>query len=228
MLMDLIQGGFDRYMLMATVLSIPTIIIALCFHESAHGWVAYKMGDSTARNFGRITMNPAKHFDPMGFLCMLCFGFGWAKPVPINSRNFRNPKWGMVITALAGPVSNLLLALGGMLIFQTASMFLTNSVFSMVIWYFLYYFCYLNIYLAVFNLLPVPPFDGSRIFLAFLPSKAYFAVMKYERVILIVILVLLWTGVISLPFGWLTNKIFEGFAWLTSQPVNLVAGLINR
>ena len=228
MLMDLIQGGFDRYMLMATVLSIPTIIIALCFHESAHGWVAYKMGDSTARNFGRITMNPAKHFDPMGFLCMLCFGFGWAKPVPINSRNFRNPKWGMVITALAGPVSNLLLALGGMLIFQTASIFLTNSVFSMVIWYFLYYFCYLNIYLAVFNLLPVPPFDGSRIFLAFLPSKAYFAVMKYERVILIVILVLLWTGVISLPFGWLTNKIFEGFAWLTSQPVNLVAGLINR
>ncbi|MBR6426378.1 MAG: site-2 protease family protein [Clostridia bacterium] len=226
--MDLIQGGFDRYMLMATVLSIPTIIIALCFHESAHGWVAYKMGDSTARNFGRITMNPAKHFDPMGFLCMLCFGFGWAKPVPINSRNFRNPKWGMVITALAGPVSNLLLALGGMLIFQTASMFLTNSVFSMVIWYFLYYFCYLNIYLAVFNLLPVPPFDGSRIFLAFLPSKAYFAVMKYERVILIVILVLLWTGVISLPFGWLTNKIFEGFAWLTSQPVNLVADLINR
>ncbi len=228
MLMNLIRGGFDRYMLMATVLSIPTIIIALCFHESAHGWVAYKMGDSTARNFGRITMNPAKHFDPMGFLCMLCFGFGWAKPVPINSRNFRNPKWGMVITALAGPVSNLLLALGGMLIFQTASVFLTNSVFSMVIWYFLYYFCYLNIYLAVFNLLPVPPFDGSRIFLAFLPSKAYFAVMKYERVILIVILVLLWTGVISLPFGWLTDKIFEGFAWLTSQPVNLVAGLINR
>ncbi len=228
MLMDLIQGGLNRYMLMATVLSIPTIIIALCFHESAHGWVAYKMGDSTARNFGRITMNPAKHFDPMGFLCMLCFGFGWAKPVPINSRNFRNPKWGMVITALAGPVSNLLLALGGMLIFQTASVFLTNSVFSMVIWYFLYYFCYLNIYLAVFNLLPVPPFDGSRIFLAFLPSKAYFAVMKYERVILIVILVLLWTGVISLPFGWLTDKIFEGFAWLTSQPVNLVAGLINR
>ncbi|MBO4770110.1 MAG: site-2 protease family protein [Clostridia bacterium] len=226
--MDLIQGGFNRYMLMATVLSIPTIIIALCFHESAHGWIAYKMGDSTARNFGRITMNPVKHFDLMGFLCMLFFGFGWAKPVPVNSRNFRNPKWGMVFTALAGPVSNLLLALGGMLIFQTANLFLTESVFSMVIWYFLYYFCFLNIYLAVFNLLPVPPFDGSRIFFAFLPSKAYFAIMKYERVILIVVLILLWTGIISLPFGWLADRIFEGFAWLTSHPANLISSLINK
>ena len=94
MLFSLINSGFSRYMIIATLLSIPTVIIALCFHESAHGWVAYKMGDSTARNFGRITMNPVKHFDLLGFLCMFMFGFGWAKPVPINTRNFRNPKWG--------------------------------------------------------------------------------------------------------------------------------------
>lgn len=170
------------------VMRLVIVLIALTFHEVAHGYVAFKLGDPTAKMTGRLSLNPLVHLNPVGFLCMLIFGFGWAKPVPIYARNFKNPKRGMAITALAGPVSNLLLALFatlissvlGSLTFQSE-----NLVFRIASAAYLFFqlMAILNISLAIFNLIPVPPLDGSRILTLVLPPKAYFAFMRYEQYI---------------------------------------------
>lgn len=198
------------------VLTLPIILLALSVHETAHGYIAYKLGDPTANSLGRLSLNPAKHIDPLGFICMLVFHFGWAKPVPINSRYFKKPRRDMALTALAGPLSNVLLSIIFALLLRieiqlTTSFFETDvyNAFYMLLYgtvaevssgfkimailaYMLYMGVVLNISLAVFNLIPIPPFDGSRIFNVFLPTKLYFKVMKYEKYIMIVILLLLW------------------------------------
>ena len=220
MLFTILQGGSLADILIELILILPVIMFALSLHETAHGYAAYKCGDMTAYHMGRLTLNPLRHLDPVGFLCMLVFGFGWAKPVPINTRNFTNPKRGMAISAAAGPLSNLLLglisaalygvfaALGAYLSYRSGSAFLTTAVgWTAVI-------CelsaYLNLVFAVFNLLPIPPFDGSRLAFAFLPPKAYFGMMKYERQImfgiLITLLVLSYLFDFS-PFGWVASKL---------------------
>lgn len=111
MLLDILSGGDIRSIIISLVFSMPIILLALSLHETAHGYVAYKCGDNTAYNLGRLTLNPLKHIDPIGFLCMLVLGFGWAKPVPINTRNFRNPKRGMALSALAGPLANAIMGM---------------------------------------------------------------------------------------------------------------------
>ena len=200
--------------------SIPCILIALTVHEVAHGWMAYKLGDPTAKAMGRLTLNPLKHLDPIGALCMLFFHFGWAKPVPIDSRYFKKPKRDVALTALAGPVSNILMAFLGILLYSilraifvqvgVASSF--GATVQQLVLYLLFYFYYLNLSLAVFNFLPVPPLDGSRIFLVFLPQKYYFGIMKYERYIQLALLLCLWLGfldgVLSTLVGWLASGMF--------------------
>ena len=171
----------------------PTVLIALSFHECAHAFVAYKLGDPTAKYLGRLTLNPIKHFDPIGALCMLICHFGWAKAVPVNMMNFKNPKRGMALTALAGPATNLILGFSGAILYSLCRNILP-SVYDSQFTYalasalltFLFYFGYLNIFLAIFNLLPVPPFDGSRILGAFLSDRHYIKLMSYERIIGIV------------------------------------------
>lgn len=232
MLLDILAGGDIRDILISLLLSLPIIMLALSLHETAHGYVAWKCGDNTAYNLGRLTLNPLKHLDPVGFLCMLVFGFGWAKPVPINTRNFRNPKRGMALSALAGPLANGILgaisaALFGL--FQAWSIYLTYTVdnvfivncVSIATEFFLMSALY-NFLFMVFNLIPIPPFDGSRIALIFLPPKAYFGIMRYEREIMFGLLIALM--VLSnfgfSPFSWAANKltvligtpVFEG-AW---------------
>ncbi|MBE6652091.1 MAG: site-2 protease family protein [Ruminococcaceae bacterium] len=179
------------------LLSMPVMLMALSVHESAHGYAAYKLGDPTARNLGRITLNPVKHFDLFGFLSMLVFHIGWAKPVPINARYFKKPRRDMAITGAAGPLSNVCLALIHLAILRIVMIFITNAVLGgritselwmivlSLIVYLLYMGVIMNIVLAIFNLIPIPPFDGSRIFYAFLPPKWYFGVMKYEQYIMI-------------------------------------------
>ena len=179
------------------LLALPVTVMALSAHESAHGYTAYKLGDPTARSLGRITLNPVKHFDLFGFLSMLVFHIGWAKPVPINARYFKNPRRDFAIVGAAGPLSNVALALIHLLILRLVMLFSTNAfkngmlteglglaILSVVV-YILYMGVAMNVILAIFNLIPVPPFDGSRIFYAFLPPKWYFGVMKYERYIMI-------------------------------------------
>ena len=238
MLFSLLNGGDPRSVAISIILTLPTILIALSAHEAAHGYIAYKLGDRTAFNLGRITLNPFKHLDPIGALCMLVCGYGWAKPVPINARNFKDPRKGMALTALAGPVTNLILGTIGV-IFYYLTIYVANTkavagvimqnetafIAVQMIVTFCYYFAYLNFLYTVFNLIPVPPFDGSRIFSVVLPAKAYFGIMKYERYYLIAILAI--SIVCSRlfhfsPFSWLADKLFE----LISFPFAFIFSLI--
>ena len=200
MLFNILSGG--REGLITALLCLPVILFSLSFHEAAHGYIAYKLGDPTARNLGRLTLNPIKHLDPFGALAMLLIGFGWAKPVPIVARNFKNPRWGMGISAIAGPVSNLILGVVGCVFFSAASAAwgleiymaqVLGQITPIVKWSLLnlaYIFTYMNFALMAFNLIPIPPFDGSRFAYLLLPSKWYFKVMKYEQTLMIVIIVL--------------------------------------
>jgi len=220
MLFDILAGGNIVDIIVSLLFSMPVILFALSMHETAHGYVAYKCGDNTAYNLGRLTLNPFAHLDPKGFLCMLIFGFGWAKPVPVNSRNFRNPKRGMALTALAGPVANAILGAISSLLFGALyalyqyTLYTGAQGFGVVC---LYYTTELFLLSAIcnftfmaFNLIPVPPFDGSRIAFVFLPPKAYFGIMKYEKQIMIGILValLIISNVFHFSlFGWIANKL---------------------
>ena len=223
MLFSILSGGDARTIILNLLLLIPVILLSLSIHEAAHGYVAYKMGDHTAYNLGRVTINPAKHLDPMGCLCMLVFEYGWAKPVPINARNFKNPKRGMAFTAIAGPISNFLLALVTTVLFAVCNFaesylfytgVLTNDFVIRildVLCLLLYLFGYMNFLLAAFNMIPVPPFDGSRFLSLFLPDKTYFKLMKYERYIMfgILILMIVCSRLFNFsPFAWVAEKLF--------------------
>ncbi len=219
------------------LLMMPVLLMAFSVHESAHGYAAYKLGDPTARNFGRITLNPAKHIDILGFICMLVARIGWAKPVPINARHFKNPRRDMAITGAAGPVSNLLLAVVNLIALRVIILLMPNqfvyeaelfsdgklftgtlgfTMMSLVV-YLLYLGVFLNVCLAIFNLIPVPPFDGSRIFYAFLPPKWYFGVMKYERIIMMVMLVLIFFGFLDGPLAFIQNGIINALLWVVGM-----------
>ena len=211
----------DPTQLALFLIRLPIIAIALSFHEMSHAYIAHKCGDDTAKNLGRLTMNPLKHLDLMGTICLVLFGIGWAKPVPVNARNFDNPKKGMALTALAGPVSNLILSIVSLIPFVIA--FYLFDLGNTVLWllYYFFYFChYLNLVYAVFNMLPVPPLDGSRLALLFLPPKTYFNIMKYERIILIVFLVVMYLAGFEF-IGMICNYISDGMIYL----VSLIPGL---
>ena len=222
MIFDLFSGNFGLVDLISLLVSIPVVLLSLSFHELAHGYVAMKLGDHTARYYGRITMNPLKHLDPIGALSMLFFGIGWAKPVPINPLNFRDPKKGMALTGLAGPVSNLILSFIGALLYRvTYAVFaamgtLTEPVYWLGTALLLLFsaFSTMNAALAIFNLIPVPPFDGSRIFYFILPDKYYFSVMKYERIIMMITLVLLFTGALDKPLSLAIDGVLTVFHFI--------------
>ena len=195
------------------LLSLPAVLISLSVHESAHGYVANKLGDPTAKNLGRITLNPMKHFDLLGFLSMVIFRVGWAKPVPINARNFKNPRRDMAISAAAGPLSNLCLAFIFAILLKILNVAYGFITFTSETAFFVMYLLeimllsgvVLNINLMIFNLIPIPPFDGSRILYVFLPTELYFKVMRYERYIMIAFILLFATGALSGPLSFLTN-----------------------
>lgn len=222
MIFDLLSGNFGLVDLISLLVSIPVVLLSLSFHELAHGYVAMKLGDPTARYYGRITMNPLKHLDPIGALSMLLFGIGWAKPVPINPMNFRDPKKGMALTGLAGPVSNLILSFVGALLYRvTYAVFAAMGALSDPVYWLgtallllFSAFSSMNAALAIFNLIPVPPFDGSRIFYFILPDKYYFSVMKYERIIMMVTLVLLFSGVLDTPLSLATDGVLAVFHFI--------------
>jgi Zn-dependent protease len=174
------------------------MLISFPVHECAHAFAAYKLGDSTAKDMGRLTLNPLKHLDLFGTVLMLFAGFGWAKPVPINPNNFKNRKTGFAISSLAGPLSNIILAFLFMIIYRIAVTAVLGRALdntgNMIV-YGLEQAVIINMVLGVFNMIPIPPLDGSRIFSVVLPERQYFMIMKYERIIFIVLFICL-----QLPF----------------------------
>ncbi len=230
-------GNLALFAMLVLVLRLPIVCLALSAHESAHGYAALRAGDPTARNYGRITLNPLKHFDLLGTISMIVLGIGWAKPVPINSRYFKKPKRDIALTAAAGPASNLLLALMGMIVLRIFDIiFFDGGYYSAIIggysysdlapnfifeaelgmgeklkfvgMFFLEMFGTLNLSLAIFNLIPIPPFDGSRIAFALLPDRIYFGMMKYERIIMLVFIVLFYQ--FGSGFSYLVGGLYDG------------------
>lgn len=196
------------------------VVVSLPLKEYAHAWVANRLGDPTARNLGRLTLNPFKHLDFFGSLMLILFGFGWAKPVPIQSRNFTcSAKKGMILVALAGPLSNLLLALVLMIVVKilalTFPVFFANNQSGFIFFFILNIMVSANVGLAIFHLLPIPPLDGSRILSALLPLRLYYKFISYERYINIILLVLLWTGVLSIPIRYLSGWMLTFLDFIT-------------
>ena len=221
------------------ILGLPMVLLSLSVHEASHAYAAYKLGDPTAKNLGRLTINPLKHINPFGFICMILFHIGWANPVPINPRNFKDSKKGMAISAAAGPLSNLCLAIisvillrlvlipiesiskGAYFVFeQGGSTFYwinpelrENAAFVIlsILATMLTISVALNLNLMFFNLIPLPPLDGSRLALMFLDTNTYFNIMKYELYIQIAFIFLLGMGIITLPLNFLTGGVTDFF-----------------
>lgn len=191
------------------LISVPVLIFSFSLHELSHGLAAYMMGDKTAKYNGRLSLNPLKHIDWFGFLLLLVARIGWAKPVPVNMYNFKDPKKGMAITALAGPLMNILLSFVSLLFWCLGYIYGWNQ-------YVIYFFdlsVYYNAVLAMFNLLPIPPLDGSKVLFAFLPDKYYFKLMSYEQYGMILILILAFTNmsskIISVGVNNLIDKLWD-------------------
>ncbi len=201
--MDLVRGyHVNVWSVLAQVISVVFIILCILpLHELAHAWVANKLGDPTARLEGRLTFNPLASVDSMGALALLLFGFGWAKPVPVDSRYFKKPRRDMALTALAGPVSNLLAALVGAFFAAAMEAFAPVNWFTQFVYTMLYYYVLVNISLAVFNLIPMPPLDGSRIVGAFLSSRALYTYYRYQNIFVMVMFFLLLSGSLSGPLA---------------------------
>lgn len=202
MLFNLLRGNMDLHsVLVHFAVVFLMIFLILPVHEFAHAGVAYLLGDKSIKYRGRLSLNPVKHIDIAGALCMLLFGFGWAKPVPIHPGNFKKPKLYMGITALAGPVSNILCGmLGGaltLLYVNLTSVEFFYSTAGIFVWDFLTYYVSINVSLAVFNLIPIPPLDGSRVISIFLPNKAVNFIYRIERYTFLLVIILSYTGVLS-------------------------------
>ncbi len=194
---------------------IPSLI-CITLHELAHGLVAYRLGDDTARRAGRLTLNPLKHLDPMGLLMMVVFRFGWAKPVPVNMMRFRNPKRGMALTALAGPGCNFLITIVFLFLYGLLYAPLQRSGVGTMILELLKLTAYMSLGLGLFNLIPFPPLDGSKILFSALSDEGYWKLMRYERYGGMALMLLVWTGVLGRPLSSAIQTVY-GFLFPIAQ-----------
>ncbi len=222
-------GHVDLTAIVAQIISVLFVaIVILPLHECAHGLIAVKLGDNTPKWDKRLTLNPLASLDPMGALWLLLFGIGWAKPVQVNPRNFKNPKRDMALVALAGPVANLLAALIGAVILVPYVIFILSN-YANVITYFFYYFLSsyitVNVSLAVFNFIPIPPLDGSRIVAAFLSDKAMYTYYRYQNIVVMIFFVILLSGSLNVPLSIAENYLCNAMLWIAERPYVLF-GLI--
>lgn len=205
-------------------LRVAAVLLCLTVHETCHGLAAYALGDPTAKQMHRLSLNPLRHIDWLGLAMMFFVGFGWAKPVPVDMRYFKKPKQGMAVTALAGPASNFLLAVLLLLICKVVLHSMTDFSGASVLLTFLVMTAELSVGLGLFNLIPVPPLDGSRVLTALLPDSAYYGLMRYERFGILLLLVLSLTGTGSSVIG---RAIAGVFQWLVSLCVPELLSLLR-
>ena len=219
MLFSILRSGDPLEAFLSLLLTLPIMLLALSLHETAHGWVAWRCGDPTARNLGRLTLNPLKHVDLAGLIMMAIFRFGWAKPVPVNPRNYKNFKKGEIVVSLAGVTMNLILAVVGAMILYTmlavnGYKMMTDSVLSTIA-IILYYFVGLNCGLIVFNLIPIPPLDGSHVIITLfgknIPPNILLNMQRYGYIILVVAVFVcdrLDFSPVGIVSGWLQDGIY--------------------
>ncbi len=225
-IMDYLRNG-EYALLLINVASVAFVVFCtLPVHEFAHAWTAVRLGDDTPRLAGRLTLRPMAHIDPIGALMILLVGFGYARPVQVNMHNLKNGRKSFALVALAGPLSNLIMALVftflQTLIYVIAVKASLPIVIYTVLGSFFGFAASINISLAVFNLLPIPPLDGSRIANLILPSKYYYTIMKYERYIMIGMFVLLATGILTIPLSWLSGIVSNGMYFIVELPFKLM------
>ena len=196
-----IWDGLDFTYILSILLGLVPSLLCITLHELSHGLVAYKLGDDTAKRAGRLTLNPIKHLDPMGLLMMLVFHVGWAKPVPVNMFKFKNPKRGMAITALAGPVSNIVIAVVFMFLYGAAYIPFGQSDAGSYFLSMLQLTAYISLGLAIFNLIPISPLDGSKVLFSFMSDERYYKLMRYEKYGAIIMFLLVATGILGKPLS---------------------------
>ncbi len=217
-----IWEGFDFSYIISILMALLPALICITLHELSHGYVAWRLGDDTAKNMGRLTLNPLKHLDVMGVLMMMVFHVGWAKPVPVNMYKFKNPKQGMALTSLAGPLSNLLIAVVFLFLYGLAYIPLGFSRIGAYILQMLELTAYLSIGLCVFNLLPVPPLDGSKALFSLIPDDKYRLLMRYERYGMIVMVLLVATGLLGRPLSIAIDFIYSHLIFIAQFGCDLV------
>lgn len=211
----------------STALIVCASLLCITFHETCHGFAAWRLGDPTAKRAGRLSLNPLRHVDWLGLVMMAIFKFGWAKPVPIDVCYFRRPKRDTAITAAAGPASNVLLAYVALVV-RSALMYFYLTRGGAVYGYcitFLEYVAIISAGLAVFNLIPVPPLDGAKIVYAFLPDRVYAKLMVYERYGMLLLMAVLFTGVLDAPLEFLRGGLLDALSWAAWFPFRLLARL---
>lgn len=199
------------------LLRIPAILLALSVHEFAHGFAAYKLGDMTAKTDGRLSLNPLRHIDPIGLICLLLFRFGWAKPVMVNPSYFKDPKTDMALTAFAGPLSNILFSFIALLIYYPLWHFYSHISGLGLAFMLLEELFFLNLTLGIFNMLPIPPLDGSKIFTAVLPDHLYYRITANSRIGFVILMLLMWTGGFSYVLNPLMSTAYKGLLFLAEK-----------
>ena len=210
----------DWWGLLTLLISAAAALLCITFHELSHGLVAYRLGDPTAKNAGRLTLNPIKHLDIVGLVMMLVAKVGWAKPVPVDMRYFKNPKGGMALTAIAGPAANFILAFLSTGVCSLLYHFAPVTKASLIILCFFANMALLNVGLGIFNLIPISPLDGSKVLFALLPNKIYFTILRYEKYVMIVLIVLVLFGVFDTPLSFLITHVLSGLCAATGMSVD--------
>ena len=195
-------NNMDWWGLLTLLISAAAALLCITLHELSHGFVAWRLGDPTAKNAGRLTLNPIRHLDVVGLLMMLVAKVGWAKPVPVDMRYFKHPRQGMALTALAGPAANFLTALAAVFVLC----FLSNMAL-------------LGVGMGLFNLIPLSPLDGSKILFALLPDRIYYTILRYEKYVMGVVILLVLVGVFDEPLSFLMVHVRRGCCCLTGMPL---------
>ena len=221
-------SNLDVDALIMLLVRIAAALVCITLHELSHGLAAYRLGDQTAMRQGRLTLNPIRHIDPFGLLMLVVAGVGWAKPVPVDPRNFKNPKRGMALTALAGPASNLVIAVV-MLALASVLYHLPLSFESQGAWnaysyvmIFLLRCATLSVGLGLFNLIPVPPLDGSKALFSLFPDRIYFTILRYERYIMLAVFALVFFGVLTAPLQYCIQHVLRWLCALTKLPAAML------